>query len=65
MLFRSEAGGEAHVIKNTLMEKALQNLGLPIHDNDMVGTTLAGFAFEDVPAMAKTFSEAVKSDSFE
>jgi large subunit ribosomal protein L10 len=60
-----EAGGEAHVIKNTLMEKALQNLGLPIHDNDMVGTTLAGFAFEDVPAMAKTFNEAIKSDSFE
>jgi large subunit ribosomal protein L10 len=59
-----EAGGEAHVIKNTLMEKALQNLGMPIAGESMTGTTLAGFAFEDVPALAKTFTEAVKSESF-
>lgn len=60
-----EAGGEAHVLKNTLMEKALQNLDLPIPGESMTDTTLAGFAFEDVPALAKSFTEAIKSDSFE
>lgn len=59
-----EAGGTARVVKNTLMQKAMQNLDMEILEDSMVGTTLAGFAFEDAPALAKAFSTAVKKDSF-
>lgn len=57
-----EAGGRAHVIKNTLMELALKEAGI---DQPLKGTTLAGFALQDVPALAKVFAEAVKADTFE
>ena len=59
-----EAGGTARIVKNTLLEKALQSLDMEIHEDSVVGTTLAGFAFEDAPALAKTFSEATKSETF-
>ncbi len=57
-----EAGGQAHVIKNTLMEIALKDAGI---DQTLQGTTLIGFADQDVPALAKVFSDAVKADTFE
>jgi large subunit ribosomal protein L10 len=57
-----EAGGQAHVVKNTLMELALKDAGI---DEPMVGSTLVGFALQDAPALAKVFSEATKSDVFE
>ena len=60
-----EAGGTARVVKNTLMQKALQNLDMEIKDENLTGTTLAGFAFEDAPALAKAFSDAVKSEAFD
>ncbi len=59
-----EAGGTARIVKNTLLQKALQSLDMEIHEDSVVGTTLAGFAFEDAPALAKTFSEATKSETF-
>lgn len=59
-----EAGGTARIMKNTLLRKALQSLNMEIHDDDVVGTTLAGFAFEDAPALAKAFTEATKLDAF-
>ena len=55
-----EAGGEAHIVKNTLLKIALENTGIE-YRKDMVGTTLAGFAFDDIPVLAKAFSEAAKN----
>ncbi len=56
-----EVGGQAHVIKNTLMELALKEAGI---DQALQGTTLIGFAQQDVPALAKVFTDAVKADAF-
>ena len=58
-----EAGGEAHVVKNTLISIALKNAGIEF-SKPLVGTSLVGFAFEDAPALAKVFNDATKSDSF-
>jgi large subunit ribosomal protein L10 len=57
-----EVGGQAHVVKNTLMELALKNSGI---DEPMLGSTLVGFALQDAPALAKVFTDATKSDVFE
>ena len=56
-----EAGGEFHVIKNTLGKLAFQNAGLKIPENYFDGSTAIGFAFEDAPALAKTLTD-YKSD---
>jgi large subunit ribosomal protein L10 len=59
-----DAGGEIHVIKNTLMKLALDELGVSNQDT-FEGLTIAGFAFSDAPALAKVFSEATaKSEIF-
>jgi large subunit ribosomal protein L10 len=60
-----EAGSEAHVVKNTLMTKAFQEIGIAEPAN-LEGTSLAAFAFTDPPALAKVFKEATKKqDVFE
>jgi large subunit ribosomal protein L10 len=59
-----DAGGEAHVVKNTLMDLALKEVGIP-QDEPLTGTTLVGFAFDDAPGLAKVLSDAAKADIFE
>ncbi|NMC78477.1 MAG: 50S ribosomal protein L10 [Chloroflexi bacterium] len=59
-----EAGGELHVVKNRLLLIALDRIGIQ-HDAELEQTTLVGFAFGEVPAMAKVFSEAAKADIYE
>jgi large subunit ribosomal protein L10 len=54
-----DAGGELHVVKNTLIELALKNAG--IETKTLVGTCLFGFAINDIPAMAKVFGDATKN----
>jgi len=54
-----EAGGEVHVVKNTLMNLALKNAGYSLKTT-LEKTSIAGFAFGDVPVMAKIFNEAAK-----
>lgn len=56
-----ESGSEIHVVKNTLFKLALEKAGLP-HDEELTLTTLAGFAFEDSPALAKALTKAAKDD---
>ena len=58
-----EAGGEAHVVKNTLMKLALERAGVTVDVEMLAGTSLAGFAFEEAPAMAKAFSDAQKESA--
>ena len=58
-----EAGGEVHVVKNTLFSRVLDELGWDGKDY-LDQTTLIGFAFNDAPALAKVISDAAKSDIF-
>lgn len=54
-----DCGGEAHVVKNTLIHIALKNQGYDVEER-MTETTLMGFAFSDPAAIAKVLSDAVK-----
>ena len=56
-----EVGGEFHIIKNTLANLAFEQAGFPIPQGYFEGSTAAGFAFEDAPAMAKTMADFSKS----
>jgi len=55
-----EAGGEFHVVKNTLIKRILDEAGLNLNDEDFVNTTAIGFAFEDAPALAKAMTDYAK-----
>lgn len=59
-----DAGGELHIVKNTLMKLALDEIG--IGNSDVFeGLTIVGFAFNDAPTLAKTLSDATaKSEIF-
>lgn len=59
-----EAGGEMHVVKNTLFKKAAEELGYTIGEDVNVGTSLVGFAFKDAAALAKAVTEIAKSEAF-
>ncbi len=54
-----DAGGELHVVKNTLMAKALSNAGFK--SKELAGTSLFGFAINDVPAFAKVMGDVTKN----
>lgn len=55
-----EAGGEVHLVKNTLMEIALKKAGVQV-ETGLVGTSLFGFAKSEIPALAKVYSDATKN----
>ncbi len=59
-----EAGGELHVVKNTLMKLALNEAG--ITDKGVFeGVTLVGFAFHDAAGLAKVINDSTaKSEIF-
>jgi large subunit ribosomal protein L10 len=59
-----EVGGEFHVIKNTLGKIAFEDSGYDVPEDLFLGSTAAGFAFEDAPAMAKALADFSKSVSF-
>ncbi len=55
-----EAGGEFHMVKNTLMSLALDNTG--VQDKSVFdGASIVGFAFSDAPALAKVFNDATRN----
>ncbi len=58
-----EAKGEFHVTKNTLIERALRDAGLPVPDQMLQGPTAMSFCFDDPPAVAKAvlaFADEIK-----
>ncbi|HEY9089498.1 MAG TPA: 50S ribosomal protein L10 [Anaerolineaceae bacterium] len=55
-----EAGGEFHVVKNTLMTVALERHGVT-GDKIFDGASVAGFALSDAPAIAKIFGDATRN----
>jgi large subunit ribosomal protein L10 len=54
-----EAGGKAHVVKNTIMVLALQEVGIQV--KSMEGSLLFNFAYNDPPALAKVMIEVTKN----
>lgn len=54
-----EMGNEFHVVKNTIFERALADAGMPKAEY-FEGTSLVGFAFNDVPGMAKLLADSAK-----
>jgi large subunit ribosomal protein L10 len=57
-----EAGGELHVVKNTLMRSVFQGKGLSVEGKLLEGSSAIGFAFEDAPAVAKAFTDFAKGN---
>lgn len=55
-----EAGGEFHIVKNTLMRRVLDEAGMDIEDEHFINTLAVGFAYEDAPAMAKVVTDYAK-----
>jgi large subunit ribosomal protein L10 len=56
-----DAGGEFHIVKNTLGKIAFQSAGMPLPASFFEGSTAIGFAFSDVPGMAKLLSEYART----
>jgi large subunit ribosomal protein L10 len=59
-----EAGGEFHIVKNTLGKLAFERAGLEVPESLMEGSTAAAFAFNDAPAMAKVLTEFARTSEF-
>ena len=56
-----ESGSEVHLVKNTLFERALEAQGYA-KASFFEGTSLVGFAFNDAPALAKSFADFIKGN---
>lgn len=59
-----DAAGELHVVKNTLAIKALEAAGRTAPAELFSQTTAVGFAFSDVPAVAKALTAFAKDSEF-
>jgi large subunit ribosomal protein L10 len=49
-----------HVVKNTLLERALKQAGLLVSEEMLTGPVAASFCYSDVPAVAKTLVDFSK-----
>ncbi len=52
-----EAGGEFHVVKNTLVKRAFDDLEMSFPDSLYIESTGIAFAFQDVPPVAKVVDD--------
>lgn len=59
-----EAGGEFHVLKNTLARRAFADNGMNLPAEYLVQSTAVSFAFSDPASTAKALSEAMKGNAF-
>ncbi len=57
-----EAGGEFHVVKNTLAKLAFRQAGLEFPEELFEKDTAIGFAFSDPPAVAKAIVDLAKEN---
>lgn len=55
-----ESGGEMHIVKNTLMRKALKEAGIEVPADYLQKSTAITFAFSDAAATAKALMEVSK-----
>lgn len=56
-----EAGGEYHIVKNTLTQLAIKGAGYSAPESLFKGSTAIGFAFSDAPGMAKILIDFAQS----
>lgn len=56
-----EAGGEFHVVKNTLIKLALEKAGRPIPEGYLERSSAIGFAFQDSIKVVKAVNDFAKS----
>ena len=60
-----DAGGEVHVVKNTIFNRACKNVGYQADEKVFEGPVAISFAPTDPPTLAKTISDAlVKQEIF-
>jgi large subunit ribosomal protein L10 len=59
-----EAGGEFHIIKNTLGKVAFEGAGLALPEKLLEGSTAAAFAFRDAAGMAKVVNDFARTSDF-
>lgn len=57
-----EAGGEFHVVKNTLLTNVFKAQDIKVDEKMLSGSTAVGFAFNDAPAMAKAMTDFMKGN---
>lgn len=55
-----EAGGEFHIVKNTLAKLALERAGYKVPSDYTANSTAIGFAFSDPAGFAKALTEVTK-----
>jgi large subunit ribosomal protein L10 len=55
-----EVGGEFYIVKNRLIIRALEGTKVKLPEGALVGTTAIGFAFEEIPAVAKAIVDLAK-----
>ncbi|MGA2505346.1 MAG: 50S ribosomal protein L10 [Anaerolineales bacterium] len=55
-----EAGGEFHIVKNTLAKLALEKAGFKVPEDYSEKSTAIGFAFSDPAGFAKALTDATK-----
>lgn len=58
------AGGEFHIVKNTLSKVAFEEAGLEAPDRLLVGSTAVLFAFKSAPDAAKVLTEVARGSDF-
>jgi large subunit ribosomal protein L10 len=59
-----EAGGEFHILKNTLARRAFADSGMALPADFLVKSTAVSFAFTDPASTAKALTEATKGKEF-
>lgn len=59
-----EAGGEFHIVKNTLVRRAFADTGMEIPQDYLLKSTAISFAFSDPASTAKALSDATKGNEF-
>lgn len=59
-----EAGGEFHVVKNTLLRRAFADAKMEVPAEILLGSTALGVAFEDAPGIAKSLKDFAKDNPF-
>jgi large subunit ribosomal protein L10 len=59
-----DSGGEFHIVKNTLVKRALEASGMTVPAGLIEKSTAVSFAFSDVAATAKALNEVTKGMEF-
>ncbi len=57
-----DAGGELHVVKNTLFKIVVEESGMPKSKTLLDGSSIVAFAFNDPASMAKTIADVTKGN---